>query len=208
MAMLEPLVLTPWFVELRFNKWKQVLDIPRPFTNRPLSSALWHFARGLAYAATGKIEQAEEDHAAMNNFASRVPPDAQYMLNTADDILSLARAQLAARVAEARKEPQKAVAHWKEAVAVYDSLSYDEPPNWYYPVRESLGGALFRAGRFQEAEEVFREDLRRTPKNARSLFGLMECLRAQNRPDELAVLQRQFLETWQHGEIELNMKDL
>jgi len=83
---------------------------------------------------------------------------------------------LDARLAAAASDREGAVAAWRRAVEREDALAYDEPPAWYYPVRESLGAALYVAGRPAEAEAVFRDDLARNPRNGRSLFGLREAL--------------------------------
>jgi Flp pilus assembly protein TadD len=81
-------------------------------------------------------------------------------------------------------------------VAQQDALLYDDPPAWNYPLRESLGAALYRASRFAEAEEVFRENLRRMPRNPRGLFCLWRAVLAQGRNDDAAWIHHQFTEVW------------
>ena len=71
--------------------------------------------------------------------------------------------------------------HWARAVEAQDQLTYDEPPDWYYPVRESQGACLLRAGKSAEAAAVFREGVRRSPRNGRMLFGLWQSLAAQGK---------------------------
>ena len=102
-------------------------------------------------------------------------------LTPARDLLQLAALVLEARLAEARDGPRAALPTWRRAVAVGDSVPYDEPPIWFYPLRESLGGALLRAGDPVGAERVFRDDLVRHPRNARALAGLRESLARQER---------------------------
>ena len=92
--------------------------------------------------------------------------------------MTIAAESLAARFSPT---PTEAVEHWEKAVGVQDKVIYDEPPAWYYPVRESLGAALLRAGRTADAEKVFREGLRRSPRNGWMLFGLLESLKAQGK---------------------------
>jgi hypothetical protein len=89
-----------------------------------------------------------------------------------------------------------------------DALPYSEPPDWYYPVRESLGGELARDTQYAEAEKVFRADLKRNPGNPRSLFGLFEALTAQNKADAARPVQKQFEEAWKYAEGKLRLKDL
>jgi hypothetical protein len=94
------------------------------------------------------------------------------------------------------------------AIAVQDTLKYDEPPDWFYPVRESLGAVLLLNGSAVEAEKVFREDLDRNPRNPRSLFGLSEALRAQNRAYDAQFVDKQFQSNWKSTEIKLKVADL
>jgi hypothetical protein len=93
-------------------------------------------------------------------------------------------------------------------VAIQDTLKYDEPPDWYYPVRESLGAVLLLNGNAADAEKVFREDLERNPRNPRSLFGLSEALRAQKRAYDAEFVDRQFQSNWKGGEAKLKIADL
>jgi len=124
------------------------------------------------------------------------------------DVLELAAAILDARLAEAGGDRAGAVMPWRRAVEVQDRLNYDEPPDWYYPVRESLGGALLRAGRPAEAEMVFRADLERNPRNPRSLFGLAESLRAQKKAADAAWVRAAFEGAWRDADAPLTSRDL
>jgi Tfp pilus assembly protein PilF len=96
----------------------------------------------------------------------------------------------------------------RSAVAVQDSLLYNEPADWYYPVRESLGGILLQAGELNAAEKVFRQDLQRNPRNPRSLFGLSEALTRQNRAYEASWVRQQFETAWQGADVQLRVEDL
>ena len=140
--------------------------------------------------------------------ASReVPTGAWYGLNSAARAVALAWAVLDARIAEAKNEARE-VDLWRTAVAAEDALDYDEPPTWYYPVRESLGGALLRSSRFAEAERVFREDLRRNRGNQRSLFGLAEALAGQNRSADEGRVLAELRRAWGHADVKLSIGDL
>jgi len=109
--------------------------------------------------------------------------------NSSKDLLNLASHILDARIAMARGRKDEAVSHWQKAVEMQDALRYDEPPDWYYPVRESLGAALLAAGKPTDAEQVFRQDLERNPRNPRSLFGLMHTLKAQKKDADAAWVE-------------------
>ena len=93
-------------------------------------------------------------------------------------------------------------------LALTDELGYDEPPAFYYPVRESLGGALLRFGKSAEAESVFRECLLQNPRDPRALFGLSEALKAQGKSDAADSIRRLFLESWKNPDVALRVQDL
>jgi len=115
---------------------------------------------------------------------------------------------LDARIAMAGGNKDESIRHWRTAVEIQDTLNYDEPPDWYYPVRESLGGALLAAGRPADAEQVFREDLKRNPRNPRSLFGLMHSLQAQQKEADAAWVQKQFDSAWKNADTQLEASGL
>jgi tetratricopeptide (TPR) repeat protein len=129
-------------------------------------------------------------------------------LESARSVLSLATLVLDARLAWARGTRAEAINAWRQAVAAADRLPYDEPPVWFYPVRESLGAALVQAGNLREAEAVFREDLERHPRNARSLFGLHDSLVKQNKDADAAWVRRAFEEAWKQADVTLTLESL
>jgi hypothetical protein len=125
--------------------------------------------------------------------------------NKLGNIMDLAAAVLDARLAP---EPAAAVAKWRRAVELQDALIYDEPPAWYYPIRESLGAALLLSGDVAAAEATFREGLSRSPKNGRMLFGLRESLKAQKKTEAAAWVEREFQAAWKGADVELRLADL
>jgi tetratricopeptide (TPR) repeat protein len=195
-------------MDLRFAQWSSVLKAPEPAETLPTSRALWHFARGVTLAAKGDASGADKERQGFTEQSAKVPEDAVWGLNASRAVLEVAKWSLDARIAAAQKDGQGAIAAWTQAVDAQDRLSYDEPPPWYYPVRESLGAALFRAGRKDEAEKVFREDLARNPRNPRSLYGLWESLKAQKKTADAVWVRRAFQEAWKNSEIEVRMEDL
>ncbi len=204
MPMLEGWLPIPTFVLLRFQRWDDVLALPQPGDKTLLTRGLWHFARGVALAAKKDVAGAQKEREAFAADAAALPPDTPWGL------LNAARAvdDLAGRIAEAKGQRKAAIELWTKAVAAEDGLNYDEPPAWYYPVRESLGGALLRDGRAKEAEAVFHADLERNPRNPRSLFGLMRSLEAQKRTDEAEAVRRRFDAAWHDAEVALRVDDL
>jgi tetratricopeptide (TPR) repeat protein len=208
MPMAEFVVPFEMYFDLRFEKWDAVLALPQFDPALPTASALWHFGRAVAYAAQKKVDAAAIEQKAFNEAASKVPQDAMMNLNLSKDLLAVAGATLAARMAGAAGQTDAAIAAWRKAVAFEDVLAYDEPPAWYYPTRESLGGELLRNGRAAEAELVFREDLARNPNNGRSLFGLAEALKAQKKPAEAAEVQSKFEKAWARADVPATLSSL
>jgi tetratricopeptide (TPR) repeat protein len=208
---LEGFMTVPIAVEVRFQKWDQILAMPQPPAAMQTTTVFWHFARGMALAAKGKIAEAEVEHHIVSEAADKTPPDQVFAMpvnNKAKDVLNIAVNVLGAKIALAKHDSANAISLLRRAVAIQDTLKYDEPPDWFYPVRESLGAALLLNGNAAEAEKVFREDLERNPRNPRSLFGLSEALRAQNRAYDAQFVDKQFQSNWKGTEIKLKVADL
>ena len=130
------------------------------------------------------------------------------VLNTAGMVFDIASAVLDARLAMAKGDRATAIARWTAAVDGQDRLHYDEPPAWYYPVRESLGAALLKNGQAQDAEIVFRKDLALNPGNGRSLFGLWQSLHAQRKTADAAKAREDFERAWKSADVRLKLEDL
>jgi tetratricopeptide (TPR) repeat protein len=209
MPMLDCFIATPIWVDVRFGKWKEILVRPQPMKELPGTHALWLYARTLAYAQTHRPAEAEKE---MRQFAAEVAafsPDAKFGdMNKAGDVFGVASHVLEARIAAAKGQKDEAVEHWKKAVEIQDILNYDEPADWYYPVRESLGAALLNNGKAAEAEQVFRADLVQNPRNPRSLFGLKESLAAQGKTAGASWVESQFAAAWKNAGIGLSLTDL
>jgi hypothetical protein len=128
--------------------------------------------------------------------------------NKAKDVLKIAEDVLGAKIALAKKDNASAIVQLESAVKVQDSLKYNEPEDWFFPVRESLGAALLMNGDPAAAEKVFREDLEHHPRNPRSLFGLEQALKAQKRDYDAGFVQKQFQASWKGGPTPLKVSDL
>jgi tetratricopeptide (TPR) repeat protein len=196
-----PVVL---FTHLRFQDWDYVMRLPKPNEKRKLAVAIWHYARTMALAARGDSAAAAREKEAFETAKAAVWVDQPWGQNKAGDVLAIASDSLAARLAA----PRDAGRFWVHAVAMQDALTYDEPPAWYYPLRESLGAALLRAGQPAEAEKVFREGVKRSPRNGRMLFGLLESLKAQNKSGAADAVRREFEAAWAKADVKLRVEDL
>ncbi len=189
----------PLAVEVRFHKWNEILKAPQPDAAMQTATMFWHFARGLALAATEKIEEAEAEHQLVAEAEEKTPEDAIFQMpinNKTKDILKIAENVLGAKISLVKNDMDAAVSQLRAAVAIQDTLKYDEPQDWFYPVRESLGAVLLKIGDDSGAEEVFRADLDRNPRNPRSLFGLEQALKAQEKGYDAGFVRKQFDASW------------
>jgi tetratricopeptide (TPR) repeat protein len=199
MPPLEGFMTVPLAVEVRFHKWNEILKAPQPDPAMHTASVFWHFARGLALAGTGKLEEAEAEHKFVAQAEEKTPPDAIFQMpinNKTKDILKIAENVLGAKISLVKNDMDATVNQLRAAVAIQDSLKYDEPQDWFYPVRESLGAVLLKIGDDAGAEEVFRADLERNPRNPRSLFGLEQVLKALDRNYDASFVRKQFDANW------------
>jgi tetratricopeptide (TPR) repeat protein len=191
--MIDYYIPNDFFVQLRFQQWDEILNLAKPDVKMFMTTMLWHYARTLALAAKGRRQEAMTEQTAFTEARNKIPSDWMWTFNAPDKILNLAETIMKARLATDEKA---AIEYWKEAVNKQDNLNYDEPPAWYYPVRESLGGELLREGQAEEAEAVFRENLKRFPLNGRSLFGLLKSLQLQKKQVDAEWVETEFKNVW------------
>lgn len=203
-VMVDGFLSNPFLLLLRFQRWDDVLAYPKPGARMRMSTALWHYARAIALYGQGKRSAAADEQQAFRKDGENVPTTAEFFSNSPDKIILIASTVLEARLAT---DAGKAISLWQKAVALQDALAYDEPPPWYYPVRESLGAALLRNGQTAEAEAVFREDLRRNPRHPRALFGLWQTLKNEGKTPDAEWVRRQFQEAWKNADIALRIED-
>jgi tetratricopeptide (TPR) repeat protein len=186
----------------RFGRWEEILSEPKPADNLPIMNAIWHGERAIAYANTGRMKEALTERQAFHDSAKAVPEDRMVINNPASKVLTIAGHVVDGEIAFKQGSIDEAVNHLKEAVQVEDTLKYDEPPDWMLPARHTLGAVLLSVGRAQEAEQIYREDLKHWPENGWSLFGLSQALRKQDSPDATAVEER-FKKAWAGADIKI-----
>lgn len=206
MLMVEPFAAMELLVHVRFGRWDEVLATKPPPPARTVHTALHHFARGAALAATGRPEEAAAALEALRAAVQKIRADGMVgPANSAASVVAVAVADLTGRLAEARGDLPAAVAAFGVAVAAEDRLGYNEPPDWLLPEREMLGRALLRAGKPDEAETVFRADLTKNVGNPRALFGLWRSLEAQKKP--AADAKASFEQAWSSADGTLSLGD-
>jgi tetratricopeptide (TPR) repeat protein len=200
----ESFVALPMEVMVRFGKWDDVLAEPENYPEHmPFTRAFHHAARAVAFAAKGDVEEARAAQSVFAERAQLVPKETAVGNNTAEAILPLVAKMTEGEILVAEGKVDEGLAELRGALAMEDALKYDEPPAWMIPLRHTIGANLMRNGRFAEAEEIYREDLKRLPENGWSLYGLAESLRAQNK-DEAKVVKARFAKTWAKADVKIN----
>lgn len=200
---IDPFMMIALDVLKRFGRWDDILREPPPAKKLPITLAMHHFTRGLAYAAKGRIDRALKEQKAFKEAVDKIPQDAVMAINPAHKVLSIAEHMLAGEIAFRQNDIDEAVRQLRKGVEVEDSLLYMEPPEWVQPVRHTLGAVLLSAKRYEEAERVYREDLAKWPENAWSLLGLAKSLRAQDKTAEAGNLEKRFEKAWARADVKI-----
>jgi tetratricopeptide (TPR) repeat protein len=195
--LIQPVKAAPYFSHVQFSSADTLVALPDPGPDLVLVQAMWHYARAVGYARKGMAPESRREIDALGAMerSADFKPFNDWGI-PAQDIVRTARYVATGRLADARGDLPLALAAYRQAVAVQDGLPYMEPPYWYYPARQSLGVALLRAGQLDDAEDVFRASLARTPSNGWALRGLMEVYRQRGDAVSLQLAQRRFETTW------------
>ena len=187
-------------VLIRFGKWREIIDAPLP-ENQELfcvTTAMMHYAKGVAYATTSDVAVAESHQRLFEVAVSRVPETRYLFNNTCLDILAVAGEMLKGELAYRIGDFDTAFAHLRKSVELDDNLPYDEPWGWMQPARHALGALLLEQNRVAEAESVYRADLGldatlsracQHPDNVWSLHGFYECLQRLGKTDEANMIK-------------------
>jgi tetratricopeptide (TPR) repeat protein len=175
-AWIQPVKAAPYFAHAQYSEPDTVLALADPGDTYPYIKGMWHYARGVAAAAKGELDAAAAEASAIDAIATK--GDLSFLIDNyipADQLLQIARHVVQGRIAQHKGDDAAAIEEFKQAAALEDGMPYMEPPYWYYPVRQSLGAALLRAGRAEEAAEAFRASLKAAPNNGWAIYGLIEA---------------------------------
>jgi tetratricopeptide (TPR) repeat protein len=202
---LQGFLVVPYYAMVRFGEWERILADPGPRHQTPFTRGVWHFARAMALAATNQLDAAEREREALAALVADPALKGQttFSTNTGYAILRIAPEVVAGEIAARHQQWDTAILHLDRAVRYEDGLNYQEPPDWHAPVRQNLAAVLMAAGRADEAEAVYWEDLKKNPENGWSLFGLFQALQAQGKNDEAAQIEVRFEKAWRDADFKL-----
>jgi tetratricopeptide (TPR) repeat protein len=195
---------TALHVLLRFGKWEEILKEPEPQAFQLVTRSERHFARAVAQANLGKTAEARAELAAFDGVAAEIESaEAEWKVgnNLAPAVMAVARNMADGEILYREGKKEEAFAALREAVRLEETLAYDEPPGWMQPVRHALGALLIAEGRAAEAEEVYRADLERHPRNAWSLLGLKQSLEEQQKTAEAEAIALEVSAAWARADV-------
>ena len=212
---LEGFVPMKMHAAIRFGRWQDIIAAPLP--GDPglycVTTAMMHYAKGVAYAATGRIREATEHRRRFTAAVGRVPGSRTIFNNTCLDILQVARAMLDGELEYRKANYDSAFAHLRHAVELDDGLPYDEPWGWMQPARHAYGALLLEQGRVADAEAVYRADLGldgtlaracQHPGNVWSLHGYHECLTRLGKHEPAAIIRQQLTIAAAHADVPIS----
>ena len=202
---LQGFVVVPYWAMVRFGDWDALLADAGPTHQTSFTRGAWRYARAMAYTAKNQLKEAGAELEQLKLLVAdpELKRQVTFSNNSGFAILRIAPEVVAGEIAARRKEWDKAILHLDRAIRYEDSLIYQEPADWHAPVRQNLGAVLIEAGRPDEAEAVFWEDLRKNPENGWSLFGLVQALKAQGKDDDAAAVEARFRKAWKDADLEL-----
>ena len=199
----ELFLAAPLWSMVRFGQWEDLLREPAPPKDQHLFVGMWRLGRGMALVATGRLPGAEAELAVLGGLTKRVGRDRTVERKVQRTLLKIAELLLAGEIAVNRQRFDEAIKQLTTAVKLEDGLPYSEPRLWPIPVRHFLGDALVTAGRVEEAERVYREDLEKNPNNGWAIKGLMQTLRLQEKNGEAEMAEEHFTTVWTKADVTL-----
>jgi tetratricopeptide (TPR) repeat protein len=202
---LQGFLVVPYWAMVRFGEWDAILADKGPQHETAFTRAAWRYARAMALTARGRLDDAEVELGQLKLLVSdpELKKQVTFSNNSGYAIMRIAPEVVAGEMAAKRKDWDAATLHLERAIRYEDALIYQEPADWHAPVRQNLGAVLLDAGRPDEAEAVFWEDLKKNPENGWALAGLMHSLKAQRKDDDAALVESRLRKVWRDADVKL-----
>lgn len=198
--------VTPLYAYTRFGEWSKIFASKKPNVDLKYPLGVWHYARGVAFVAANKLDRARLELSVVKSLAADndLKNVTVWEINDAQSVLTIAALVLEGELEGKAKNFDASISLFEKAIALEAALNYNEPSDWHYPVRQSLGAVLLDAKKYSAAERVYRADLAVFPKNGWSLYGLQQALLGQGKKQEAKGVAKQFEQSWQWADITLS----
>jgi tetratricopeptide (TPR) repeat protein len=200
---LQGFLVVPYWAKVRFAQWDAIVADPGPRHATLFTRSVWHYARAMAFTGLNRLDDAARELATLRALVSdpAMKQESTFSANNGFAILRIAPEVVAGEIAAKRKDWETAISHFERAVRYEDALIYQEPHDWHAPARENLAAVLLAAGRADEAETVYWEDLKRNAESGWSLSGLLEALQAQDKHEEAALVEARLRKAWRDADV-------
>lgn len=202
-ATLQHYYIIPYYILVKFGQWEKILELPN--TDLLYPRAIRHYARGMAYLATDRLEESINELQALKQISNKeeLKQISIWELNTVDHLVNIASLILEAEIENEMGNSDSAIGKLKQAVAIEDRLNYNEPPDWFFSVRHILGAVYLDNQNFELAEKIYLEDLAIYPNNGWALKGLQLSLEGQDKKEEVLASAKQLEMAWKYADFQL-----
>jgi len=195
----------PYYVLVHLAKWDDILQMTDPGAGLRYPQAIWHYARGEAQLAKGNFKEAEKELILLKEIGKdeSLKNLLIWETNSSADLVNIAVLMLEGELMAFNKNYDASLVLLKKAVEIEDKLTYQEPPDWFFSTRHTLGYILIKAGKHQEAETIYKQDLDILPENGWALMGLFNSLKGQDKLEEAASVKKRFDEAWKWSDFNI-----
>ncbi len=190
----------PYFVKARFGLWHELLQETKPNEKYRYGLAMWHYARGLAYAELKDTNKANDEAAALEKIIKTGSKDPN-LGKPSINLLKIADSVLRGMIYTQQGNETLAISNLKAAVKIQHDMGYHEPPDWYFPTKEVLAYAYLKWHHPAQAEDLFMQDLQQYPKNGWALYGLAESMRQLGKTQQADEIEKEYQEAWKYSDI-------
>lgn len=199
---LQGFLVVPYWAMVRFEEWNAILADKGPHHKTLYTRAAWHYARAMAYTGLDRLDEAASELTTLRAVVDdpAMQKEATFSSNSGYAVMRIAPEVVAGEIAAKKKDWETAISHLERAVRYEDALVYQEPHDWHAPARQNLAAVLFAAGRLDEAETVYWEDLKRHAESGWSLAGLRDVLKAQGKSDQAALVETRLRKAWKDSD--------
>jgi tetratricopeptide (TPR) repeat protein len=193
----QPVKAAPYFAWAQYADPDTILAKADPPGAPPYVKAMWHYARGVAFAAKKDTAGARTEADAIHRIAQETDWSTMDAWGIpALPVLEVAQNVVLARATAAEGDDKAAIPLWRKAAETQDTIPYMEPPYWYYPVRQSLGAALLKTGQPEEAQKEFNSALEHARSSAWALYGLEQAAKAKGDATAESKAAGEFAKAW------------